>query len=264
MALIKISFFSNALRRSTTFNLVLPNDVHPMMRQDNPHYNRSMKTLFLLHGYSGYCDDWLMGSNVAELAGKYNIAIVMPSGENSFYLNHKGTGSRYEELIGEELVEYIQRTFGLAVQKKDTFISGLSMGGFGALRTGLKFPEVFGKIAGLSSALIIHDIAGQKQGFDNGFADYEYYVKVFGDLESVISSESNPEVVVKNRLEQKDQIQPIYMACGSEDFLVESNRKFYQFLLEQGVQVDYFESPGVHDWKFWNEYLEPSILWFLQ
>lgn len=264
MALIKVNYFSNALRRSTTFNLILPNDVPPMMTAENPHYRRGMKTLFLLHGYSGYCDDWLTGSNISELAGKYNIAVVMPSGENSFYLNHKGAGSKYEQLVGEEIVSYVRTTFGIAKNKEDTFINGLSMGGFGAIRTGLKFPEVFGKIAGLSSALIISDIAGMQDGFDNGFADYDYYFKVFGDLDLVATSENNPEVLIKNRLAQKEQIQPIYIACGTEDFLIEHNRNFRQFLKDNGVQVDYFESPGMHDWKFWQEYLEPSILWFLK
>lgn len=264
MALIQTSFFSNSLGRVSTFNLILPNDVHPMMTNGNEHYLRPMKTLYLLHGYSGYCNDWLMGSNVQEMAGKYNIAIVMPSAENSFYLNHKGTGSKFEQLVGEEIVEYTRRTFGLSDKKEDTFINGLSMGGFGAIRTGLKFPQTFGKIAGLSSALIIHDIHGIKVGFDNGFADYDYYYKVFGELEHLELSENNPEVIVKQRLESQEQIQPIYMACGTEDFLIENNRNFSRFLIDNGVKVDYFESPGIHDWKFWNEYLEPSIQWFLQ
>jgi len=167
MALFQVSYLSQALSRSITFQAVIPNDVPLFMTQNNSHYNRNMKTLYLLHGYFGYSSDWLTGSCVQELSTQYNMAIVLPSGENSFYLNQQGTGSKYETLVGVEIVEYMRRTFGLSDKKEDTFISGLSMGGFGALRTGLKYPDTFGKVAGLSSALIIHDIQGKKEGFDN-------------------------------------------------------------------------------------------------
>jgi putative tributyrin esterase len=263
MALFQVSYSSTALSRVTTFQVVIPNDVPLFMKQNNTHYERPMKTLYLLHGYFGYACDWLTGSRVQELSMLYNIAIVMPSGENSFYLNHKGTGAQYEQLIGVEIIEYTRRTFGLSNKKEDTFISGLSMGGFGAIRTGLKYPETFGKIAGLSSALIIHDIQGQKEGFDNGMADYDYYTRVFGNLNEVAISEKNPETLIKLRLEKKEEIQPIYMACGTEDFLIEQNRRFYHFLVEHNIAVDYIEASGAHDWKFWNEALEPSIQWFL-
>jgi len=70
-------------------------------------------------------------------------------------------------------------------------------------------------------------------------------------------------VIIKHRLERKEEIQPIYMACGTEDFLIEQNRQFYNFLVSHNITVDYHERPGIHDWKFWNASLEPMIQWFL-
>ena len=64
-------------------------------------------------------------------------------------------------------------------------------------------------------------------------------------------------------MEKGEAIQPIFMACGTEDFLLEKNRQFRDFLKEQGVDVAYHEGPGIHDWKFWNEYLEPGVRWML-
>ncbi len=263
MAIFQGNFFSQAIQRQTMFQVALPNDLPPIMTKLNPHYKRRMKTLYLLHGFSGNCLDWLTGSCVNDLAGAYNLAVVMAGGDNSFYLNSKGTGNAYETFVGKEIVEYTRGTFGLSDKKEDTFIGGLSMGGFGAIHTGLCYPQTFGKMFGLSSALIIHDIEGMKPGESNGVADYDYYERIFGDLDHLDESMNNPEAVIRKRLKAGEKIQPIFMACGAEDFLIEHNRSFRDFLKKQSVEVTYRESPGTHEWKFWNEYLEPAIQWLL-
>ncbi len=263
MALFQVDFYSKALSKTTCFQVILPNDVPPEMTAENENYKRSMKTLYLLHGYSGSSKDWLTGSLIQELASKYNMAVVMPSGDNSFYLDGKGTGKAYCQFVGKELVEYTRKTFNLSTNKEDTFISGLSMGGFGAIHTGLYFPETFGKIVGLSSALIIHNIANIKEDHQDFIADYYYYASTFGALDQVIDSVNNPEYLIRKLKEEKKAIPPIYMACGTEDFLLEENRAFHKFLEAEEIDVTYIESPGIHNWEFWNRYLEPSIQWFL-
>lgn len=263
MALLQVNFFSNSLMRSNTIHVILPNDVPSGMIQGNKHYERATKTLYLLHGFSGNTVDWMLGSLAQEMAIKYNLAIVMPSGENSFYLDGKGTGRAYGQFTGQELVTYIRKTLGLSDKREDTFIGGLSMGGFGAIHTGLQYPENFEKMFGLSSALIIHNIKNKKEGFKDGIADYDYYVNTFGDLNQLERSVNNPEYLVQQRKKRGEMIQPIFMACGTEDFLIRENRAFHHFLKVEGVNVTYKESQGVHDWKFWNEYLEIAILWML-
>lgn len=264
MANIQVNFFATSIMRFTTFQLILPNDVPPMMTEGNPHYNRPMKTLFLLHGFSGNCTDWLTGSLISNLAGQYNIAVVMPSGDNSFYLNTSASGNNYEDFICVDLVQYMRNTFGLAKVAEHTFIGGLSMGGFGALHSGLAHPEVFGKMFAFSSALICDDLISMRPGTDNGIANYDYYVNIFGKLSELGSSRNNPKVLVKERIEKGETIQPIYMACGSDDFLIRNNHDFRDFLTQNNVNVTYMESPGIHDWKFWNEYLEPAIAWAVE
>ena len=137
------------------------------------------------------------------------------------------------------------------------------MGGFGAIHTALKYPERFGKMFGLSSALIVNGIKGMKPGSHNDIADYDYYAQIFGDLDQLEESENNPEYLVTERLKKEEKIQPIFMACGSEDFLLNENHEFRDFLEKKGVDVTYKESTGIHDWKFWNEYLEPAIQWLI-
>ena len=263
MALITLQFQSTSLCRPARVQVLLPNDIPEEMARENEHYKRPAKTLVLLHGYAGSCDDWLTGGRVQEISGKYNLAIVMPSGENSFYLDQKGTGRAYGTLVGKELIEYLRKTFGIAMSAADTFIGGLSMGGFGALHTGLLYPENYSGIIALSSALIAREVMNMKEGEGNGVADYDYYRTTFGEPAELETSENNPEYVVKKRLERGESIQPIFMACGTEDFLLAKNRQFRDFLKEQGVDVDYHESPGIHDWRFWNECLEPGVMWML-
>lgn len=146
MSVLQINTYSLALSRIITFHAILPNDAPPEMLMGNPYYDRSAKTLYLLHGFSGSSMDFLTGSLIQELALKYNLAVVLPAGENSFYLNGKGTGRAYETFIGEELMDYCKKTFGLSDKREDNFIGGLSMGGFGAIHTALKYPERFGKM----------------------------------------------------------------------------------------------------------------------
>lgn len=263
MALLQINYFSNVLKRVTTFHMFLPNDVQSYSTDGNKNYERNCKTLYLLHGFSGNTIDWMINSNASDMAQKYNLAIVMPSGENSFYLDGKGSGKAYGKFVGEELVDYVSKTFGLSKQKEDLFIGGLSMGGFGALHKGIKYHNTFHKSFGLSSALIVNGIKGMKPGESNEVADYDYYTSVFGDLNHLEESENNPEYLVKQLKRKGEEIPSLYMACGTEDFLLNENREFRDFLIHEKADITYVESKGIHNWDFWNEYLEPAIVWCL-
>ncbi|MCL1931720.1 MAG: alpha/beta hydrolase-fold protein [Treponema sp.] len=259
MANVRVEFFSNSLIRPVAFEMYIPNDFRtdiPMPH--NPYYDRNCRTIFVLNGYTGWGKGW---DNLFELAEKYNFALVFPSGENSFYLDFEATAGKYETFIGSELIDYIRKTFGLCRAKEDTFISGLSMGGFGALHTGFAYPDTFGKIVALSSALIVHGISGMKPGEDNGMANYYYYRNCFGDLENLIESDNNPETLVKKLIQQGKNIPQIYMACGTDDFLLADNRRFRDFLVAHNVNFEYIESSGGHDMAFWNEYFAKGFEW---
>ncbi len=253
MAFLKMEYYSRALHRMTAFEMLIPNDP----RENAPVPDRPMRTLFLLHGYTGKAENWVPDG----LAQYYNFAIVMPNGENSFYLNGLSTGHAYQTMVGEELVDYVRSTFGLATSAENTCIAGLSMGGFGALHTGLAYPERFGKIGALSSALIVHGIAGMKPGEDNGVANYEYYRECFGDLSVVEESENNPEILVKKLRAQGKKIPKMYLCCGTEDGLMPSNRAFHEFLKEEGVNHIWREGPGVHDMRFWSKHIVHVVKW---
>lgn len=247
MSQLDIKFFSESLNRYTSFAMYIPDDKCNFSGR----YNKStMKTLFLLHGYTSDNSNW-MPLHISE---KFNFAVVLPSGENSFWLDGMSTGHKYCTLVGSELVSYVRKTFGLALSAENTAIMGYSMGGFGALHTAFAFPQSFGKVAALSSALIVHTVADMKPGDNNGIANYDYYRECFGEPENVIQSDNNPETLVKRLIEQNCALPEIYMACGTDDFLLENNRQFHDFLLSCGINHTYIESNGGHDMSFWNEY----------
>lgn len=255
MAYLTIKLFANSLRRYTSFEMFLPNDY----RRDQPCEipTEPMRTLFLLHGYTGCAGNWVP----EHLAAKYNIAIVMPSGENAFWLDGLSTGHQYCTFVGEELPEYVQRTFGLQIDAAHTGILGMSMGGFGALHTGLAYPEKFGKIGAMSSALIVHEVAQMKPGQGNPVANYDYYRECFGEPAQLLQSRNNPERLVDDILRSKAAMPGIYMCCGTEDFLLEPNRAFHSFLNSRNVAHEYHESAGNHDMMFWNEYTAKILQW---
>lgn len=252
MSQLTIRYFSRCLVRHTTFQMVLPN-TYP--DEETEYGKRPRKVIFLLHGWTGDAGNWIP----EDLAEKYNFAIVIPSGENGFWLNGISTGHRFQSLIGEEMVAYVQRYFGLAKNPEDTYIMGLSMGGFGALHTALAYPETFGTAIALSSALIVKGIAHMKPGTDNGVANYDYYRECFGDLETVLESQNNPETQVKTLQKDGKTLPKIYMAVGTEDFLLEPNRDFHKFLEENKVEHTYWEDSGNHDMDFWNKAVKKFI-----
>ena len=256
MADLTVRFFSKALKRDVSFLMVIPNDIRTdFPRNDLKRTDRPMKTLFLLHGYNGAAHNWIPGN----LAEQYNFALVIPNGENSFWLDGPATGRQFATFVGVELVEYVRNTFHLAMTADDTYIMGFSMGGFGALHTAFAYPETFGKTVALSSALIHNEVAKMKEGEGNEVANYDYYRMCFGEPGKLAESGNNPEYLLKKQLAAGKKIPEIYMACGTEDFLLEPNRAFHKFLNEQKVEHVYLESKGIHDMKFWQEYAEKFI-----
>ncbi|MDF2985520.1 MAG: putative esterase [Eubacterium sp.] len=259
MALVQVNFFAETLKRQVNFNALIPIDIVGVSAQKPE--ERPMKSLYLLHGYSGNHMDWICGTKIQELSNKYKIAVFMPSGDNCFYLDDADLGAFYGEFIGKELVEITRKMFHLSNKREDTYIGGLSMGGYGAIRNGLKYAGNYSRIIALSSALITKGIAGIPTDFKGPIADYPYYRRVFGDLDQLIGSDKDPEALIADLRKRNADIPKIYMACGTEDFLINENRDYHNYLASENIEHTYVEDSGVHDWNFWNKYIEKGIDW---
>lgn len=259
MALIKVDFFSQSLMRTVTIQAVVPVDKivmpHQKTREKKPY-----KTLYLLHGIFGNYTDWLTGTRIQRWAEDQNLVVIMPSGDNKFYVDNEKSQEFYSRFIGEELVKITRDLFPLSFHKEDTFIAGLSMGGYGAIINGLKYYQTFGYIAGLSSALLIDSMVKATDGDNIPYMHKRCYLEsVFGDLDQLIGSQKDYRFLVE-QLDVKD-IPHMYMACGTDDFLIKENREFRDFLLEHHVDLTYEEGSGGHEWDFWDRYIQKVLQW---
>ena len=263
MASGRMEFHADTIMQHTNFSFVLPNDVYTPEIKNLHYYDRPTKTLILLHGLTGTDTDWLFGGVAQEMAIQFNLAVFMPTTGNSFYLNRGYPGGNYASFVGEEFPAYIQKTFGYCTSREDTLIAGLSMGGYGALHLSLAYPETFCGCIALSSALRIHDLA-EKGPEGESVIPPAMAIDLFGDPEKLLSSDKNPEFQVVNLKETGRPLPKIYLACGTEDPLVRTNRVFRDFLLKEEADFFYEEGPGVHNWTFWNEYLPRGLEWMLK
>ena len=254
MALIQINYVSSALQRTVPLQVILPVDKLTPDGKLPP--EKKFKTLYLLHGFLGNYTDWVSGTRIQRWAEERDLAVVMPSGDNAFYVDRPETGNCYGRFIGEELVEVTRRMFPLSRKREDTFIGGLSMGGFGAMRNGLKYHKTFGAVISFSGVLHLFD-EWEKTPAD---ADTAFQKGLFGDFQNAVGSDKNP-VWLAGKLAGKKSLPKVYIACGTEDHLITHSRNFRDLLVKNGFDVTYEEGPGEHNWDFWDTYIKKALDW---
>ena len=254
MALIQVNYVSNALQRTVPLQVILPMD--KLTPDGKFPAEKKFKTLYLLHGYLGNYTDWVSGTRIQRWAEERDLCVVMPSGDNSCYVDRPETGNCYGQFIGEELVEMTRRMFPLSRKREDTFIGGLSMGGFGAMRNGLKYHETFGAIISFSGVLQLLENSSAKPKQ----ADSLFLERIFGNMDEALVSDKNPTFLAK-KLANHICKPSIYIACGTDDFFLPHSQGFRDVLIENGFHVTYEEGQGGHEWDFWDTYIKKAIDW---
>ena len=259
MAHLTCNFFSKSLMRTVDITVILPTDKFVFT---DPNYKplKTFKTLYLLHGIFGSTSDWINGTRIEAWANERDLAVVMPSGENKFYVDHPHSNDNFGKFIGEELVEFTRRTFPLSKKREDTFIGGLSMGGYGALRNGLKYNQTFGSIVALSSGLILDGVYNSKYDDPNPIGNRYYYESIFGDIDKLKGSDMDYYHLIDST--KPEDLPNIYMACGTEDVLLfKQNEEFHNYLEKKKIKHEYQTGPGGHDWVFWDTYIYKALDW---
>lgn len=259
MTLLTVNAMSQSLMRTVTFNVYLPSDKVDMTGNliAKPPYN----TLYLLHGIIGDQNDWLVGTRIASIAKHHNLAVVMPAGENQFYLDQPDHMNNYSQFIGKELLDLTRNMLPLSHKREDTYIAGLSMGGFGALHNGLKFHDNFSAIGAFSSGLILEDAVASTDESPVPFQKRSYYKAVFGDLTTLLESDQNPAYQVRQLAKSSAAIPQLYITCGTEDSFLEANNNFVAELKANKVPHTYETWSGGHEWAFWDKSVEKFIDW---
>ena len=211
--------------------------------------------VILLHGVYGSSWSWALSGGVhisiLELIHKKLIppvTIAMPSdglwGDGSAYLPHNNFD--FEKWIAEDVPEAVKKCFPAINDQSKMFIGGLSMGGFGAFKIGIKHPEIFSAIAAHSSITNIQQM--------------ELFVEE--KLENYLQEDKSEEDVFETIMKHKGRPPAISFDCGTSDSLLENNRLLHQQLIENNIMHDYEEYEGSHEWAYWQEHIIDSMLFF--
>ncbi|WP_430780064.1 alpha/beta hydrolase [Actinoplanes sp. G11-F43] len=240
MALIRCDFYSEALETGTSLTVILPDD-----GVDPP------PVLYLLHGLSDDHTAWSRFSAVERYAQERGLAVVMPQAHRSFYANET-YGMRFWDYLSAELPEVVGRFFRVSGRRDETFVAGLSMGGYGAFKWALREPERFAAAASLSGALDLayiqeHDLRPHIRALT---------ARVFADR---IVAGGDEDLMHLIRVADPAVLPRLVLRCGDDDLLVAQNRRFIAACATAGVELDAGFEPGDHNWEFWDRCL-PAVL----
>lgn len=247
MALITLNFYSEALGMQTEVLVIMPQqstngEIGIKSRANDTSY----KCLYLLHGLSDDHTIWLRRTSIERYAAQYGICVVMPCGGRSFYCDIKN-GLAYYTFIAKELPMRIREFFHVSDKREDTFVAGLSMGGYGALKMALKEPDTFCAAAALSPCC------------DLKAARYEPILEgIFGKPE--MPKEEDVSYLAK--LQENNPSRPrLYIAMGTEDFLYQNIQPFRTQLETSTYDFTYLEKPAEHSWDFWDSQIQDALKW---
>lgn len=211
-----------------------------------------LPVVYLLHGYSGNQKDWLSKvPAVKYLANSAGCIIVCPDAANSWYINSPSVPeSRYADFMAKELVQAIDSIYRTIPSSKYRAITGLSMGGHGALSLAIKSPGVFGAAGSMSGGLDLRPFMNKfdlnKVIADSTAADFSW-----SDYSVLQMADSTNTRGLKLKID-----------CGVDDFFLQANRELHQKLLNQRIPHDYIERPGGHSWRYWANAVEYQFLFF--
>ena len=251
MAFLQVQFFSDALNVASTVNVILP-EANQGIGIQAKKGRKPPKVLYLLHGYSDDHTIWMRRTSVERYAAAHNLAVIMPAVNHSFYCN-EAYGERYWDYVSEELPQTMHRFLRLSDKPQDTYVAGLSMGGYGAMRLALTYPERFAAAASFSGAV---DIAGVlHRHTEDGTAK-----RIFGDVKDLKGTEIDTYWLMKKNAGAPHKPR-LYISCGTKDFLYGLHQEFIPALEENGWDVTRHDEPdAIHEWGFWDQEIKKFIV----
>jgi S-formylglutathione hydrolase FrmB len=243
---------SKLVNTTLAYNVILPRDYQTSTVSRYP-------VLYLLHGFGGHYSDWVTHANLADYAAQYRMIVVTPEGNNGWYTDSASTATdKYESYILNELIPDVQKRFRTIESRYGRGIAGLSMGGYGALKFGLKSPATFAFAGSMSGALAVpswsdDDYQSLKSIRDSAFS-------AFGPLGSDARKANDIFEITRNLTTERISSLPyFYLDCGTEDVLISDNNRFAALLSEKKIPHEFRELPGNHNWPYWDQQIQEVL-----
>jgi S-formylglutathione hydrolase FrmB len=247
-----VQFHSQLVNTTLPYNVILP-----------PGYRESRTTryavLYLLHGWAGHYTDWVTRTNVADYAAQYRLIVVMPEGNDSWYVDGAGGASdKYEGYILKELIPDVDKRYRTIQSRYGRAVAGLSMGGYGAIKYGLKYPDRFVFAASMSGAFGVTRYTENEMGGSN----WEPFLKTFGPVGSETRKANDVFEIARGLSPARVASLPyFYFDCGTEDAAqhFKPNRELSEIFLEKKIAHEYRELPGTHSWAYWDQQVQEVL-----
>ncbi|MFO8008752.1 MAG: alpha/beta hydrolase family protein [Candidatus Brocadiia bacterium] len=238
MAQMRIGFFAEALGKQADMTVLLPQDAE----RAGPY-----PVLYLLHGLSDDDTIWTRRTSLERYVSGMPLIVVMPDGGRGFYTDAR-QGYAYETHILEDVIGFVERFLPAIPERGGRAIEGLSMGGYGAMKLALKHPDRFCSVVAHSSAF---DIRGLLKESDHA----EELRRIFGD--DPAEGHNDPFRLAEGA--DRDALPAIRFDCGTDDWLIEQNRAFHAHLEGLGIEHEYEEFPGGHEWGYWDQRVQEAL-----
>jgi S-formylglutathione hydrolase FrmB len=245
-----VTFQSSALSRSIKYRVLLPGGYATSTER--------YPVLYLLHGLDGHYDDWSTRTELAVRAARLPLIVVMPEGGDSWYTNADDGSGRFEDYIAADLIADVESRFRVIRARYGRAIAGLSMGGYGAIKIALKHPNLFAAAASLSGAF---DAA--EPAFAERFTAHTAEMgRIFGEPGGETRRANDIYAIAEAA--SAAGAPALYIACGTSDPLLASNRKLVEIVQRRAFAYEYHETPGAHSWDYWNGRLETLLPWTMR
>lgn len=250
---MRVDFHSEVLGLATSMTVILPQHTSSQVGMSGAAPQGDPPVLYLLHGLSDDDTIWLRRTSIERYVAPLGLAVVMPQVGRSFYSDEEH-GNRYWTFLTDELPRLCHGFFRLSARREDTFVAGLSMGGYGALKWALRDPGRFAAAASLSGAL---DVATRRHHPTTPL-DPGVWHTAFGGR--TVAGSDDDLLALLGRA-TGDDLPALRVACGTEDFLYEDNLTFVAAARERGAPLTVDFSPGAHDWAYWDAKIQDVLAW---
>ena len=247
-----VQFHSPLVGKTLSYNVVLPADYRVSKNTRYP-------VLYLLHGLSGHYSDWQTRTNVADYAAKYRMIVVMPEGNDGWYTDSATVpNDKYESYFIKELLPDVQTRYRTIESRYGRGVAGLSMGGYGALKFGLKYPAMFAFAGSMSGAL--RPATWTEEELKDFRPIRDSVFGVFGPMGSDTRKANDIQLLARNASAARVSSLPyFYLDCGTEDALANDNAQFAALLHEKKIAHEYRQLPGNHSWQYWDRQIQEVL-----